>query len=213
MGTKETTKLDLAVRTVQKKKVRALRRQGIIPCVIYGKDFEPKLVQVKSKDFELVYKKSHGTNIIEASLESKKINVLIQEIQRDNMSRDILHVDLLKVDMKRDVSLEVPLTFIGESPAEKDGKAKIGHETTSISIKCSPTNIPSEITVDVSLIKDKHDVIHASDLILPKGASLAHGVSEDKIIATLVPVKIAEVEPTEEEEQTEGEAEQTENKE
>lgn len=194
MGTKETFKLNLAPRSIQKKKVRALRRQGIIPCVIYGKGFETTSAQVTVKDFELVYKKTHGTNIIEASLDNKKLNVLIHDIQRDNLSQNILHVDFLKVDLKRDVTVEIPLAFVGESPAEKEGRGKIGHEATSISIKCSPTDIPSEIEVDVSSLIDKHDVIHASNLKLPEGSTLAHGVSEDKVIATLVPAKIAEVE-------------------
>lgn len=197
MGTKETLKLDLASRSVLKKKVRALRREGIIPGAIYGKDFEPKLVQVKLKDFETVYKKSHGTAIIDAGLDGKTIHVLVQEIQRDNISQNILHIDFHKVDLRRDVSVEIPLVFVGESPAEKEGKGKVGHETTSIHIKCSPKNIPSEIEVDISTLQDKHDVIHASDLNLPKGSSLAHGVSEDKVIATVVPVKFVEVEAEE----------------
>ncbi len=197
METKETFTLNLAPRSIQKKKVRALRRQGIIPCVIYGKDFETTPAQVKSKDFELVYKKTHGTNIIEASLDNKTLNVLIHDIQRDNLSHTILHVDFLKVDLKRDVTVEIPLAFVGESPAEKEGRGKVGHEATSISIKCSPKNIPSEIEVDVSSLVDKHDVIHASDLKLPEGSSLAHSVSEDKVIATMVPAKMAEVLPEE----------------
>ncbi|HHO76162.1 MAG TPA: 50S ribosomal protein L25 [Deltaproteobacteria bacterium] len=207
MVTKETVKLDLAPRTVMKKKVRALRRQGIIPCVIYGRGFETTPVQVKSKDFEQVYKKTHGTHIIEASLENKTLNVLIQEIKRDNLSQSILHVDLLKVDLKRDVTVEIPLTFVGESSVEKDGSGKIGQETTSIFIKCSPKDIPSEIEVDISSLKDKHDIIHASDLKLPEGSSLGHGVSEDKVIATVVPAKLAEDEPTEEGAETPGAAE------
>jgi len=209
MGTKETFTLNLVPCTIQKKKVRALRRQGIIPCVIYGKDFETTPAQANNKDFEIVYKKSHGTNIIEASLDKKTLNVLIHDIQRDNLSQSILHIDFLKVDLKRDVTVDIPLSFVGESSAEKEGRGKIGHEATSISIKCSPTNIPSEIEVDVSSLADKHDVIHASDLKLPEGSSLAHGVSEDKVIATVVPAKMAEALPEEAAEEAGEEAAKT----
>jgi large subunit ribosomal protein L25 len=197
MGTKETLKLNLASRSVQKKKVRALRRQGIIPGVIYGKGFEPKLVQVKEKDFETVYKKSHGNAIIDAGLDGKTIHVLIQELQRENVSQKILHIDFHKVDLSRDVSVEIPLVFAGEAPVEKEGTGKVGHEATSIHIKCSPKDIPTEIEVDISTLRDKHDVIHASDLKLPEGSSLAHGVSEDKVIATVSPAKFAELEAEE----------------
>lgn len=192
MVTQEKITLALSPRTVQKKKVRALRREGIVPAVIYGKDVNAILVQVGKKDLELLYKKMHGTSIIEAGLEGKTFPVLIHQVQRDNMSGSITHVDFLKVDLKREVTVEIQLNFVGVSPAEKDGKGKVGHEATSITIKCSPTMIPSEIEVDVSGIKDKHDVIHASDLKLPEGASLGHGVSPDKVIAILGQAKMAE---------------------
>lgn len=203
METKEKITLALDTRTVHKKKVRALRRQGIIPGIIYGKDFDPIPVQVQGKEFENVYKKSHGTSIIDAGIDGKTVHVLVQEIQRNNLSHNILHIDFLKVDLKRDVTVEIPLVFVGESIVEIENRGKIGQETTSISIKCSPKNIPSEIEVDISDIKDKHDVIHASDLKLPEGSSLAHGVSEDKVIATMVLTKLVEVE---EEAAEEGEA-------
>ena len=197
MGTKETFTLALDSRSVRKKKVRSLRREGILPGVIYGKGLESIPIQVKEKDFERVYKKSHGTAIIETTIEGKNIHVLIQQIQRDTLSQDINHIDFLKVDLERDVTVDIPLVFVGESSVEKENLGKIGQETTIISIKCSPKNIPTEIEVDISSLQDKHDVIHASDLKLPEGASLAHGVSEDKVIATVVPAKLVEAEPEE----------------
>ncbi|HOS27151.1 MAG TPA: 50S ribosomal protein L25 [Deltaproteobacteria bacterium] len=192
MGTQDKVTLTLAPRSIQKKKVRALRREGVIPAVVYGRGFESTLVQVPQKEFENVYKKTHGTAVIDAGLGGKTLPVLVHAIQRDSLTGRILHIDFLKVDLRREVTVEIPLVFVGTSPAEKEGKGKIGHEATSIAIKCSPKNIPSEIEVDVSSIADKHDVIHASDLKLPEGASLAHGVSEDKVIAVLVQAKFAE---------------------
>ncbi|HOO39149.1 MAG TPA: 50S ribosomal protein L25 [Deltaproteobacteria bacterium] len=205
MGTKDTITLDIDARSARKKKVRSLRREGIIPGVIYGKGIESIPVQVNEKDFERVYKKSHGTAIIDAAVGGKTIHLLIHEIQRDTLSQDINHIDFLKVDLRRDVTVDIPLVFVGESSVEKEGRGKIGQETTSISIKCSPKNIPSEIEVDISTLQDKHDVIHASDLKLPEGSTLAHGVSEDKVIATVVPAKFVEA-AGEEEALEEGEA-------
>ncbi len=197
MGTKETFTLALDSRSVRKKKVRSLRREGILPGVIYGKGLESIPIQVKEKDFERVYKKSQGTAIIDSTLDGKNIPVLIQQIQRDTLSQNINHVDFFKVDLNRDVTVDIPLVFVGESIIENENQFKIGQEATSITIKCSPRNIPSEIEVDISSLQDKHDVIHSSDLNLPEGASLAHGVSEEKVIATVVPIKLAEVEEEE----------------
>lgn len=193
METQEKISLSLAPRSTRKKKVRALRRDGIIPGVVYGKDAETDIIQVAKKDLELVYKKMRGgASIIDADLGGRKFPVLIHLVQRDNLTGNILHIDLLKVDLKREVTVEVPLVFVGESPAEKEGKGTVGHEATSIIIKCAPKKIPAEIEVDISTIRDKRDSIYAKDLKLPEGASLGHGVSEDKVIAILAQAKAAE---------------------
>ena len=134
-------------------------------------------------------------DLIDAGLEGKTFPVLIHQVQRDNLSGSILHIDFLSVDPKREVTVEVPLVFVGTSPGEKEGKGKVGHEATSISIKCPPDKIPAEIEVDVSVIVDKHDVIHASDLKLPEGATLGHGVSSDKVVAHLSVGKFTEAAP------------------
>lgn len=193
MGTQEKITLALAPRTAQKKKVRALRREGIIPAVLYGKGLVSTPIQVGQKDLETAYRKMHGASIIEATLDGKSIPVLIHEIHRDTIKGEILHVDFLKVDLSREVTVEVPLAFTGVSIAETEGRGKVGHEATSIVIKCPPASIPAEIEVDVTPIKDKHDVIHASDLKLPEGASLGHGVSPDKVIAHLSQAKATEI--------------------
>jgi large subunit ribosomal protein L25 len=192
MAAKKAITLEVSDRSLRKKKVGKLRRQGIIPGIIHGKDFEPLHVQVDERVFEQVYKKSHGTSLVDLKLDGKTIQVLIHTLQKDKLSHAVLHVEFLKIDPKRQVTVEVPLVFVGVSPGEKEGMGKVTHEETSIHLKCSPNNIPHEIEVDISGIKDKHDAIHASDLKLPDGVTLGHGVSEKKVIATLVSTRIVE---------------------
>ena len=192
MPAKKTITLEVSDRSLRKKKVEKLRRQGLIPGIIHGKDFEPLHVQVDERAFEQVYKKSHGTSLVNLKLDGKTIQVLIHTIQKDKLSHAVLHVEFLKIDLNRQVTVDVPLVFVGESIGEKEGKGKVTHEETSINLKCSPAHIPHEIVVDISVIKDKHDVIHASDLTLPEGVILGHGVSEKKVIATLVSTRIVE---------------------
>jgi large subunit ribosomal protein L25 len=195
MAAKKAITLEVSDRSLRKKKVGKLRRQGIIPGIIHGKDFEPLHVQVDERVFEQVYKKSHGTSLVDLKLDGKTIQVLIHTLQKDKLSHAVLHVEFLKIDPNRQVTVEVPLVFVGVSPGEKEGMGKVTHEETSIHLKCSPADIPSEIVVDVSGIIDKHDVIHASDLKLPEGVNLGHGVSEKKVIASLVTTRVAEAAP------------------
>jgi len=191
MGSKATVSLKIGPRSINKKKVSQLRRQGIIPGVICGKDIDSLRIQVDGRELESVYNKTRGTSIVTLMLDDESIPALIHGIQRDNLSHKMLHVDFLKVGLKDHVTLEVPLVFTGVSPAEKEGLGKIGHEVTKIHIKCLPSDIPSEIQVDISSIKDSHDVIHAGDLKLPEGANLGHGVSEEKVIATLTQTRVS----------------------
>jgi len=201
MTVKQKLTLDVSERELRKKKVSRLRRQGVIPGIIHGKDFEPIHVQVDDREFELLYRKAHGTSLVSLNLDGKPIQVLIHTIQRDKLRGNALHVEFLKVDLNRQVTVDVPLVFIGVSPGEKEGKGKVTHEETSIHLKCSPMDIPSEIVVDVSSIVDKHDVIHASDLKLPDGVHLGHGVSEKKVIASLATTRAVEAGPATAEEE------------
>ena len=195
MTAKQELTLEISERELRKKKVSKLRKQGVIPGIIHGKDFEPIHVQVDERTFEQLYRKAHGTSLVNLALDGKTIQVLIHAVHRDKLRGDAIHVEFLKVDPNRQVTVNVPLVFVGVSPGEKEGKGKVTHEETSIHLKCSPADIPSEIVVDVSGIIDKHDVIHASDLKLPEGVNLGHGVSEKKVIASLVTTRVAEAAP------------------
>jgi large subunit ribosomal protein L25 len=199
MTAKQKLTLEISERELRKKKVSKLRRQGVIPGIIHGKDFEPIHVQVDERTFEQLYRKAHGTSLVNLELDGKTIQVLIHAVNRDKLRGNPIHVEFLKVDANRQVTVDVPLVFVGVSPGEKEGKGKVTHEETSIHLKCSPADIPSEIVVDVSGIIDKHDVIHASDLKLPEGVNLGHGVSEKKVIASLVTTRAAEAAPEAEE--------------
>ncbi|HVN71745.1 MAG TPA: 50S ribosomal protein L25 [Desulfomonilia bacterium] len=201
MAAKQKLTLEVKERELRKKKVGKLRREGIIPGIIHGKDFEPVHVQVDERTFEQLYRKSHGTSLVNLKLDGKTIQVLIHMVHRDKLKGGVIHIEFLKIDPNRQVTVDVPLVFVGVSPGEKEGKGKVAHEETSIHLKCSPSDIPSEIEVDVSGIIDKHDVIHASDLKLPEGVHLGHGVSEKKVIAMLVTTRIAEVAPVAAEEE------------
>lgn len=194
MAAKEKLTLEISERELRKKKVSKLRRQGVIPGIIHGKDFDPIHVQVDERTFEQLHRKAHGTSLVNLELSGKTIQVLIHAVHRDKLRGNPIHVEFLKVEANRQVTVDVPLVFVGVSPGEKEGKGKVTHEETSIHLKCSPADIPSEIVVDVSGIIDKHDVIHASDLKLPEGVALGHGVSEKKVIASLVTTRAAEAE-------------------
>ncbi|HPC46900.1 MAG TPA: 50S ribosomal protein L25 [Deltaproteobacteria bacterium] len=192
MAAHGTFTLEVAERELRKKKVGKLRRQGLVPGVVHGKGFEPVFVQVDEHDFELLYRKAHTTSIVNLKSGRQSEKVLIHNVSRDKLTGRPVHIEFLKVDPNRQVTVEVPIVFTGTSPAEKEGRGKITHEETTIRLRCTPADIPEAIEVDVSVIKDKHDVIHAGDLRLPQGVTLGHGVNEKKVIASLVAARAVE---------------------
>ncbi|MBN1635976.1 MAG: 50S ribosomal protein L25 [Deltaproteobacteria bacterium] len=188
---KET--LNISKREVLHKKVSKLRRDGIIPAVVYGKGFDSIPVQIDAREFESVYKHLHTTSIINLKLGSKNIQVLIHSLQKDKIKDRILHVDFMKVVAKEPVTVEVPIVLVGISPVEELGVGKISQETISIHVKCLPADIPEEIEVDISQIQTKDDVIHVSDLNLSEKISLSSTQAEDAVIATVSLPRVAEV--------------------
>jgi len=207
----KTEKLEAGVRSVRKKKVGRLRREGIIPAVIYGKDVETIPIQVRCKDFEDVYKNIGGTSVLNLHIdgEGKPRSTLIHAIQRHMLSQKVLHIDFLQVDVKKPVVVEVPIVFTGKSLVEEEGKGQITQEAIHISVRALPKDIPSEIEVDISIIETPDQVIRGLDLNLPKGVELASDSEKDTVIATVVSGRMAaEVEELAAVEEIEGEEEE-----
>jgi large subunit ribosomal protein L25 len=185
-------KLEVSKRSTMRKKVNALRRQDIIPGVIFGKGIEPMPVQVNYKVFEQVYKQIHGTSIFDLNVEGVSMKALVHSLQRDKMNHRIRHIDFHKVDLKEKVSVEVPIVLVGESTLEDDGLGVVSQQAMSLHVKCLPKDIPNEIEVDRGLIKTKEGVIHVSDIKLPKGVALASESEKDRILAAFMVARASE---------------------
>jgi len=196
-------KLDVSKRTTMKKKVNTLRRQDIIPGVIIGKGLEPVLVQVRYKDFEMFFKKIHGTSMFDLNVDGESMKALVHSLQRDKLSHRIRHIDFHKVDLKEKVSVEVPLVLVGQSALEDDGLGVVSQQAMTLHVKCLPKDIPGEIEVDRALIKTKEGVIHVSDIKLPKGVSLAGESEKERILAAFMVARAAEAKHEEAESQEE----------
>ena len=185
-------KLEVSKRTTRKKKVNKLRREDIIPGVIFGKGFEPLPVQVQYKDFELLYKKIHGTSMFDLNVEGESMKALVHSLQRDKLNHRIRHIDFHKVDLKEKVSVEVPLVLVGQCALEDDGVGVVSQQAMTLHVKCLPKDIPAEIEVDRALIQTKEGVIHVSDIKLPKGVALASESEKERILAAFMVARAAE---------------------
>lgn len=156
--------LTAQTRTVTGKKVKHLRTQGLIPATVYGKGFEPQSVQVNTRAFNLLYRKTGKTALIDLQIDDMPAAVFVQTVQRHPLSRDIIHIDFKIVNLKIAVQVEVPVITVGESPVVVRGDAMINHALSTVMVSALPAELPQHIEVDISGLTSFDKSIHVSDI-------------------------------------------------
>jgi large subunit ribosomal protein L25 len=158
--------LEVSKREIKGKKVRFLRRGGLIPCNIYGHGMESQPVQVDVRKLAHVLSRAGGTDLISLKIKSADApaKVLIREVQRNPMTGEPTHVDFYQVRMTEKLKAEVPLVFIGEAPAMKLKNVSLMHALTSLQIEALPDDLPHNIEVDISSLAVPEDAMHVKDL-------------------------------------------------
>lgn len=186
--------LTAKIRKISGKKTKNLRKEEILPAVLYGPKTKTLSLEVGYKDFEKIYQESGESSLISLEVEGKKIPVLIHEIQRDPLTDKIIHVDFYQVPLKEKITARVPLVFEGEAPAVKElggTLVKIIHE---LEVKAKPEDLPKEIKVDLSVLKTFEDAILIKDLRVSEGVEILKNPEE--IVAEVNPPEKVEEELT-----------------
>ncbi len=181
---------------------RKLRRQGLIPAVVYSRDTSINLT-IDPVELDNLLKELGGENaIIPLSVKGEKgadKNVILKEMQSDPVSDELLHVDLFEVAMDRAITIEVPISLQGEPAPVTDGDAIIEQILDSVEVFCLPSDIPQELVLDISGM-GMNEVLHVGDLTPPEGVEVRR--EEDTPVVTVGAVKVV-VEEVEEEEEVE----------
>jgi large subunit ribosomal protein L25 len=151
-------------RTVVGKKVKTLRKEGIVPGNIFGKDFKSTAIQISEKDFRKIFKEAGETGIVEVKVKDQTYPALIHKVQKDPLSNKQIHVDFHKINLKEKIDTHVPVKMVGESQAEKSGLVLILQTLSELEIESLPTDIPHEIEVDISNLQEVGQTIHVKDL-------------------------------------------------
>lgn len=172
----ERTKLAAETREIGKRAVlQQLRKVGRIPAILYGRGFDPLALSVNAKELTQVVRAGGINALIDLNLANDKkqepLVVLIKEMQTEVVTHQILHLDLLKVDMKEKVTVTVPVRLIGKAVGVTKG-GLIDQPRREVEVKCLPTNIPEFFEVDITPL-DIGDNIHVKDLKLPKGVEVS----------------------------------------
>lgn len=164
-------KLKVDRRKVLGKQVKKLRKDGILPCNIYGKDIKSTAVQVPLKDFDEVYNQAGETGLVDVDLEGKLTPVLIHNMQKD-FRGNVLHADFFQVNLKEKVKTMVPLEIIGEPKAVIDKVGLLMNILSEVEVEALPEELPESIQVNVEYLANIDDQITVADLKVPAGVTV-----------------------------------------
>jgi large subunit ribosomal protein L25 len=191
--------LELESRTVVGKKVNRLRRAGVLPATVYGKGVGPFTVQISARGFNEAYRRAGKTTLVDLTIPGQPVqSAFIHSLQRHPVSRAILHADFLVVDLKTEISVEIPVHLIGTSELVERGDATLNQVLNTLNVRALPAELPSYIEVDISVLDSMEKSIHVRDL-----AALEHGeivTDQDELIVSLSQSRPEEEEPVVEEE-------------
>ncbi|WP_297056253.1 50S ribosomal protein L25/general stress protein Ctc [Thermosulfurimonas sp.] len=180
---------------------KKLRRQGLIPAILYGPQTDPLPLTARLNELKKILLRHRGEQIlfnltVQEDGKSEQRIAIIKELQYHPVTDEIIHADFYEVRMDRPVEVDVPVAVVGKAKGvEKGGILEIlMHELT---VTCLPDRIPDRIEIDVSEL-DVGDTLHVRDLTPPEGVKFAEDPG-----APVVTIVEAEEEAAEE---TEGEA-------
>lgn len=216
-----TLTLKAKKREILGKKVKQLRKEELLPAVLYGKDIKPQTVAIDKKEFNKIFKTVGENTLIDLTIDEKETKkVLIADPQIDPVTDEIIHTDFHQVKLTEKINAEVPLEFINEeeAPAIKELEGTLVKEKDEIEVECLPRDIPHSIEVDVISLKTFDDMIHISDLKIPENVKVLD--EPDEVVALVMPPRseeelkeleeevVEDIEKVEEVEKKEGEEEE-----
>jgi large subunit ribosomal protein L25 len=189
--------LEAQKREIIGKKVKALRREGLLPAVIYGSDIEPQPITLDTKAVIQTLKITGANTLITIKLGKKELLALVRDVQREVIMRDLLHIDFQAVSLEESISTTVPIVIVGEAPVTKEFNAVLSSALDELQIEAKAKDLPDSITVDVSSLIEIGDHILVRDLVIPGDVIVLDDPDEMVLVASAQ--TLMEIEPEVEE--------------
>lgn len=188
----EAETLAVRPRQVTGKKVARLRRDGVLPGVVFGGRKDSASVQTDLRSFERSYRRWGNTTLLSLEgLDGDAIPALIHGVARDTLTGRLLHVDFQRVSLTEKTHAEVPLRFVHESPAVKTLGAVLVHARSQVTVEAFPQDMPHAIDVDLSPLIEVDDALYVRDLVVDK--TIVRIIDDvDELVVKAVPVHIEE---------------------
>lgn len=148
-----------------------LRQTGVVPGVIYGPGTEPISVSAEYTKLAKLYDSAGESSLIDLTIEGGKdsFKALVQDLQYDPVSRKMIHFDMRRIDMNKEMEVMVELNFVGEAPAVKSLGGTLVKTVEGVNVRCLPKDLVSGITIDLGVLKTFDDIVRLKDLVVPAG--------------------------------------------
>lgn len=178
--------LNATKREVLGKKVKKLRKEGILPGNVYGKEQSSVALQVNMKEFTDLYKEVGGSGLVDLTFDGSTHPVLIKSVQFEFRNHTPVHADFFQVNLKEKVKTMVPLVLTGEAVAVTNNVGTLLQTLNEVEVEALPESLPENIEVNIEKLAEVDDQIMISELSAPEGVTITTDESQ-------VVVKIAEI--------------------
>lgn len=178
--------LKASKRDVTGKQVNALRREGKLPAVIYGRHVEPISIVMEAHSAGMALSKLTSSSLVTIDVDGAEYPALVRERQRDYIKGTLTHVDFLAVDMNEKIRTSVGLSFVGVSGAVKDYNGILVHNLERLEVECFPGDLPERIEVDIAMLKQIGDLIRVRDVVVSDKIRILGDPEETIAVVTII---------------------------
>jgi len=192
----EKTIINATKRTVKGKGVGALRRQGVLPGVLYGHKFDSVAIQMNLREATNILRHVSQSKIVTINLEGKEVATLVRERQKDYIRNEYTHVDFQVVSMTEKIKTMVSIILYGISPAVKNYNGVVFNETNAVEVEALPADLPENITVDISTLEEIGNQVLVKDLQVSDKVTILNDPEEVIVVITAGAEELAAEEET-----------------
>ncbi len=198
------------------KQIKALRREDVVPGIIYGHGIEPIAVQFDSREIERAINQAGTSSTVQVYVEGihDPYLAIFRDVQYHTLKRNVIHLDLQALNLKETVRVPVSVVLTGKSPAVEDLGGVLLHVLNELEIEALPTALVPSIEVDISVLTQIGQSITVSDIVPPSGVTILSAPhdfvvqviyaeeekEEAKVVAEPVEVEVISRRPAAEEE-------------
>jgi large subunit ribosomal protein L25 len=175
-------------RAVKGKQVKAIRREGKLPAIIYGHHIEPISIEMDLRETTRSLMGLAPSTLVTVDVDGTQHRTLVRERQRNKLTGTLLHIDFLAVSMTEKLRAGVYIEISGTAPAIRDFDGVLVTGMDEVEVECLPQDLPERIVVDISGLKEIGDGIYVHDLVVPQGVKI---LEEPETMVALITAQAA----------------------